>query len=88
MRHAAVSAKMDLMRRGIDEKYIESYIDSQFAKDGRTWSKLFGLIDCRYTRAKLRKLVGVKFNLGYKRDRIVNKMIRIQLNRVLRSDVE
>ena len=71
----------------IESDDIEAYINSQFAKDGRTWSTLFGLVDCSYTRAKLRKLVGVKFNLGYKRDRIVNKMIRIQLNRVLRSDV-
>lgn len=43
------------------------------------------MIDCLYTREKLRKLVDFDASIGCRRDDIVNKMINYQVDRIIKK---
>lgn len=62
---------------------LEYYISDIRAKDGRTWSELFNLIDGNYARERLSWIRDVDFSIGCKRDNIVNKMVKHQIEKVL-----
>lgn len=60
------------------------YISDICAKDGSTFDDLFRMIDCSYVRGKLRKLIGFDASIGCDRDKIVNDMVKLQVERALR----
>lgn len=66
-----------------DGENIDYYISGIRAKDGRTWEDLYSLIDSKYSRDKLSMLLGKSFSIGYKRDKIVNEMVKYQIEKVL-----
>lgn len=68
----------------MSDENIEHYIDDIRAKDGRTWSELFRLIDSKYVRTRISILVGNyrKIRVTKDRDNIVDRMVRLQLKRI------
>lgn len=66
-----------------DEESLDYYISSIRAKDGRSWEELYRLIDSKYSRNKLSMLLGNSFSIGCKRDKIVNEMVKHQIEKVL-----
>ncbi len=69
----------------LEDESLDYYISDIRAKDGRTWDDLYRLIDCKYTREKLRLLKGKYFSIGCNRDDIVNRMVSIQIKKALRD---
>lgn len=67
----------------MEDESLDYYISDIRAKDGRTWEDLYRLIDSKYSRDKLSKLLGKSFSIGCKRDKIVNKMVKHQIEKVL-----
>ena len=70
------------------ENDTEDYISNRCAKDGRTWKELYCLIDSPYTREKLELLLDSSFEIGERRDKIVSKMVRHQVEAALKSGKE
>ena len=70
------------------ENDTEDYISNRCAKDGRTWKELYCSIDSPYTREKLELLLDSSFEIGERRDKIVSKMVRHQVEAALKSGKE
>lgn len=68
----------------VEDESLEGYINDIRAKDGSTFKDLFKLIDSKYTRNKLRELIGFDASIGCKRDKVVNNMIKYQVMNALK----
>lgn len=63
----------------MEDESLEYYINDIRAKDGTKFSDLYRMIDCKYVREKLKLLQGKDFGIGCKRDKVVNGMIKYQI---------
>lgn len=64
---------------------IEYDIENILVKDGARFCELYDMLDCQYTREKLRKLVDFDVSIGCRRNDIVNTMINYQVDRIIKK---